>query len=159
MTRQRRSSTIIAAILLVVIALPWLIDPAFFIRRNASDEHHQTSQALRDDQIPTATIDRPTIEQFSAIVERPVFVATRRPTFSPDKLAGENLVLGKYRLTGIIISPEEQVVMLTSAVNKQTVTLRPGDQIDGWSLGEVSESKIVLISEKKRIVIRDNTDR
>ena len=159
MTARTTSLGLLGVILAALTLLPWFVDQAVFMpeqaRANKGNQGLVSEARLPD--LPDK--ERPPIERFSAIVERPVFIATRRPAFAPKPLADKNLVLGKYRITGVIISPEERFVMMTSAANKKTVTLRLGDKIDGWSLQEVSHGKIVLVSKKKKIVIHGNADR
>lgn len=91
------------------------------------------------------------LSQFTAAIERPLFVATRRAT--PAARPAANLILGKYRLTGVIVSPNLRQVMLTS-VEGRALSVAEGARIEGWVVRDITNRQFVLEQDGKRETIR-----
>jgi hypothetical protein len=80
---------------------------------------------------------------FKAIVERPLFSQTRRP--SPPPAPTPSVIVAKQdappaplvaTLIGIVISPDIRSAVLRMGDGKN-ITITEGDSVDGWKLSEV----------------------
>jgi len=92
----------------------------------------------------------PPIETFRATVERPLFAATRAPAqIRPAHEAGGELILGRYRLTGVMIAKENTTVLLRPATGGKVIRLGRGQELDGWKVISITADQIVLSSGGK----------
>ena len=115
---------------------------------------------------PTPRLDLPPIERFAALVERPIFTATRRsaprqpgPEAAPISGAATDLVLGRYRLTGVVVAPARRLILLKRPGDAKTIRVLEGETIDGWTLTQVSKTTLTLESGNRReeFLVRDKT--
>ena len=145
-----------------IAAAPWIVDPLDYIApRETAAADGQRSQPLGP-----PSLDAPSLESLSEIVERPLFTATRRPAPpaqpAPAKAAAEaldkSLILGRYKLTGIIVTPALRMVFVTVPGSRKTIAVARGKLLDGWVVSEVERQVIVLVSgeRRKRIKIGDD---
>ena len=91
------------------------------------------------------------IDDFAAIVERPIFSKTRRPPApkaapapAPVALVVEELNLV---LKGVIVSARERSVILSETKGGGSVTLTEGQQHKGWTLVEIQPEQVVFRRE------------
>lgn len=140
-----------ALVLAAVAVVPWLIPP-----ENLGPARPQEGPAAATVAVVPALERRP-LEQFSAFAERPPFTATRRPAPDGEK-EQENLILGRYRLAGVVVAPMTRSVILTSLGN-QSVVVAEGEEVDGWTVDEVSLDRIVFVSDGRRreVLVEDAT--
>jgi len=90
------------------------------------------------------------IEDFAELGERPPFSATRRAILStPDDNTA--LVLGRYRLSGVIVSPGDRSVIL-SGLNNRSLIVAEGETVDSWTVDEITAEKVVFTSGDRRQV-------
>ena len=147
MTRGRLLTLILAGVLLAVALVPWLI-PA-----NRLVDARLPAAARSETSAPPPLALQP-LEAYAATVERPLFTATRRAApagIAPaERTAG--LILGRYRLTGVIVTPGKRSILLASA-NNRTQTVVQGEAIDGWTLRSVERDRIVLENGGKQEVV------
>jgi general secretion pathway protein N len=85
------------------------------------------------------------INRYDEILERPLFLATRRPpevqpeTTQKQSDSGEGL-----RLLGVVLTPQQTVALLQVDSNGKTARLKVGEKFEGWQLESVSASKVAL---------------
>ena len=91
---------------------------------------------------------------FADLIKRPLFTASRRP--APTLTAPEpgDLLLGRYRLSGVVVTPTRRIVLLREAVSGKTLSVAQGGRVAGWLLADVTSTRIVLESDNERRVIR-----
>lgn len=152
---------ILCVVLAAVTVAPWLFDPAADPTADASGRESQEAVPT-----PTPRLELPPIERFAALVERPIFTATRRsaprrpgPGAAPISGAGTNLVLGRYRLTGVVVAPAKRLVLLKRPGDGKTIRVFEGETIDGWTLTQVSKTTLTLESGNRReeFLVRDKS--
>ncbi len=87
------------------------------------------------------------IGDFAALANRPPFSASRR---APAATGGndENLILGRYRLAGVIVAPTARSVILSGA-GTDAVIVAEGEQIDGWTVDEITAERVVFVSGER----------
>jgi len=147
-----------------IAVAPWLIDPLDYLAPGdgvAAPEIRIRTEGL-------ATLEAPAFDSLAIIVERPLFTATRRP--APDlepmpvaaavaaKPLDKSLILGRYKLTGIVVSPGLRLVFVTEPGSRRTTAVALGKELDGWLVSEVEQHVIVLESNGRRKVIRIGED-
>lgn len=93
--------------------------------------------------VAEAELAMPPLDSFRATVERPLFVATRSPA-RPVEAAGPDLILGRYRLTGVMIASERTTVLLRPATGGKVIRLEQGQELDGWKVVTITPDHIVL---------------
>jgi hypothetical protein len=104
--------------------------------------------------IETASPDQPletvTLAALSQTTTRPLFNASRRPSppptvkpaMAPVKPKATHLV--GYRLTGIVRSSSQRMILLTEEKSGRVVKLHEGDQVDGWLLVSIGTDHVRL---------------
>ena len=108
----------------------------------------------------------PDLETLAVIVERPLFTATRRsaPPVQPTPAAtvaeplDPALILGRYRLTGIVVTPGLRMVFVTEPGSRKTIAVARGKKLDGWLVSEVEQHVVVLESGDRRQRIKIGDD-
>lgn len=166
MTQSAGANLLIAAlgalcvVLLGATATPWLVDPL---------DHIGGPDAAGAVGAPPATalprFDAPPAESLTLLVERPLFTATRRPPppaemTTPAAAApppDTSLILGRYRLSGVVVTPDRRQVLLTRKGGSATIGVAKGELLDGWALTEVEREFIVFERDarKKTYIVRD----
>lgn len=105
-----------------------------------------------------AQLALPALAAFAETTARPLFLATRTAApqredgTGPVRAAGR-LILGRYRLTGVVITPARRSVVLTPVRGGRSRELVRGQDIDGWTLEAVAPDSIVLRSGEVRETI------
>ena len=85
---------------------------------------------------------------YPAIAEHPLFYPTRQPWVPPPPKAAPPALpapaptavhpLQKYQLVGIVISEGARTALLKSSDGGKTVAISEGQQLNGWTLREIS---------------------
>lgn len=102
---------------------------------------------------PSNPVAAQSLEQLSAIVDRPLFSPSRRPPAPPPApppivQAAEpppppppppNLVL-----FGVVMDGEGARAVVRAGADKKTVRAQIGDEIDGWKVSQIEGRKVVL---------------
>ena len=168
MTQSAGANLLIAAlgalcvVLLGAAAAPWLGDPL---------DHIGGPDAAGAVGAPPAAaplrLDTPPAESLALLVERPLFTATRRPPpagmIEPAAAApppDTSLILGRYRLSGVVVTPDRRLVLLTPKGGSATISVAKGETLDGWAVTEVEREFIVFERDarKKTYIVRDATE-
>ena len=93
----------------------------------------------------------PARQTFSAVVERPLFNASRRaPSAAPLSVGGEPMLLGRYRLSGVVVMAERRLALLADA-SGQHIKVEEGGDLDGWRMLSISPRRLVLSRADERL--------
>ncbi|WP_159711927.1 hypothetical protein [Geminicoccus flavidas] len=100
----------------------------------------------------------PPIETFSAMVDRPLFAATRHPRVPPteppsepfleDAVAPpppEDNIRDRYRLIGTVEENGRVFALLVSSEGSY-VRVRRGDRLDNWTVDAVSRQRVLMVN-------------
>ena len=88
-------------------------------------------------------IEPPARQTFSAVVERPLFNASRRaPSAAPLSVGSEPMLLGRYRLSGVVVTAERRLALLADA-SGQHIKVEEGGDLDGWRMLSISPRRLV----------------
>jgi hypothetical protein len=89
---------------------------------------------------------------YSAIAEHPLFYPTRQPWAPPPPKAAPPAPptptptavhpLQKYQLVGVVISESARTALLKPSDGGKTVTISEGQQLNGWTLHEITRDAL-----------------
>ncbi|MEM7169163.1 MAG: hypothetical protein AAF530_03285 [Pseudomonadota bacterium] len=104
---------------------------------------------------PPPDYQMPPLEEFSIVIERPIFSQSRRPTEVVAEKATREVVREKLKFTlkGIIITDGERRALLSPEDGGKDITLVEGDEIKGWTLGTVESSQVIFRRGAKETVL------
>lgn len=113
---------------------------------------------------PRLPDELPDIDHYAVIAERPLFVSDRRPpsgeteSEAPEEEPPAKL---EYDLTAVVMSPEGKTALLQKPGEKKVERALEGDLLDGWTLTQILEDRVVLErqGEKNSIVLRDFSEK
>jgi hypothetical protein len=92
---------------------------------------------------PATLMNEPAIKQLTAtILARPLFSATRRPPES-EQGAHPDTPLSDLRLTGILVTPDQQVAIFAKAGEKPLVRSE-GEMISDWHIDNIAPQSVSL---------------
>ena len=157
-SKHRSRSTMyfgaLVSMLAFAIAIPWFIDPFEFI----APRQTVVANGLSEDVAALPELmsrPRPKVEHFGAIVERPLFIASRRPATAIVSSKRADPILKQYRLTGVMMAPEKRVVFLAGKRKGENLALKIGDELHGWLVAEIERRRVVFVSmsDRQRYVI------
>ena len=106
--------------------------------------------------VPKLTLDIPSLSEFKATLDRPLFSESRRPAEpetddetgdTPEQTPKEAVPV---RLSAVIIEQDEKSALLEETKSRTSKRVREGEAFEGWTLVEVREDAVVLVSGGKR---------
>ena len=65
----------------------------------------------------------------------------------------EGLILGRYRLTGVVVTPSLRIIFVSQPGSGRKFAVEEGEELDGWLVAEVERHVIVLTSGDRRETI------
>lgn len=150
--------------LTAVLVVQWRDWPASGGDPGAGLELDGGSAPVESEPLSPADLLDPPLEKedYVGIIERPLFLPNRRPPVaepeivdSPEEPPG--LELDSLDLTAIVITPAESVAWVRSPSKPTPEKLRPGDELDGWTVKAIAEDAIELErqGESNTLVLRD----
>lgn len=147
-----RNLLLLACVLLLGAAIaPWLYDP---VVRSAP-----AIAALAPPAAPDFNDPGP-LETYDEIVNRPVFVASRRQAAAQPAPAasGEVLLLDRYPVVGVVIAGDQRLVLIRKAAGDTVSRIAQGEELDGWTLTEVSRDRLVMemAGNRKEVSLQNN---
>jgi type II secretory pathway component PulC len=81
---------------------------------------------------------------FAAILERPLFAPSRRPT--PVEKAATVAIESRYRLQGVVSVGNARHALIAPVTGGAALELSEGDALEGWSVKTIESDRIVLTS-------------
>jgi hypothetical protein len=94
-------------------------------------------------------LNPPQAETFDALVQRPLFAASRRSAeIAPLDTA--RLLLGRYRVSGLLIAPHRRIALLVGPDGKSR-EVSEGSEVDGWQITEINARHLVLTRASERL--------
>ena len=134
--------------LLLAAAAPWLLP----IERWLPEPLPAAQGQGRALDAPLGRLIAPPARQtFAAVVERPLFNASRRaPSAAPLSVGGEPMLLGRYRLSGVVVTAERRLALLADA-SGQHFKVEEGGDLDGWRMLSISPRRLVLSRADERL--------
>jgi type II secretory pathway component PulC len=134
--------SVIALVLACIAIGVWLVPPAT-LGPSATEINRPTPS----DTTANARQSQ-SLEDFAALADRPPFSASRRAARLPSDGTAA-LVLGRYRLSGIVVAPTSRSVILSGTDNR-SIVVAEGETVDGWTVEEITPEKVVFTSDGRR---------
>ena len=146
MTIRRKSSPVLpVGLLIVCIGLIWTVYQEMGAKsRPIAPPDSGSSKSVPA--LPAEMLyDMAPIGQFSSTIERPLFVATRRPpSDEPAETASVVEQPLDLVLKGVIISGRGGIAILSETAGSGTLTLAQGKQYKGWTLAEILPERVIF---------------
>ena len=144
---RRRNWRPSIALALACVAMAWLAARPWLVTAAPPAVAAVTNEAATVAPLAVPVVLRPRAE-YPETVERPLFLAGRA-TIDEDNVrsvdaAVPRLVLGGWRLTGVVIAPGRRIALLTPRGGGRTLRLVPGEEIEGWLIEEVNAEGVTL---------------
>jgi len=100
---------------------------------------------LQFERIELATITATDDSQLARIEARPLFIKGRKPVASRSEViaAHSGADLSDWRLSGVIASGDLAIAIFFNA-ESESKALKPGMQLDGWTLTRVESNRVEL---------------
>ncbi len=159
--RRHSSSVWLPPLLLVVCgALSWLIyrelmlGPSTEAAAKASTAVATTLPALP----PEPQFSMLPIEDFQAILERPLFSPNRRPPTVGSVEFSAPTPDVSFLLKGILIDGDERTAFFRSQRGGEFVHLREGDKMEGWTLVRIEADEVLFASGEIEKVLQPTYD-
>ena len=94
--------------------------------------------------------DLPPFESLAEAVRRPLFVAARRaaPTNASGQITPDGATIGRYRLTGVVITGDQRFVMLREGNSSRVIRVPEGGDIEGWTVKSIAQDRVLLGSAR-----------
>ncbi len=140
---MRRGRVALAALLVAALAWPWALP----LSETAASKPAPATATH------TVASNLPPLAEFSATRQRPLFTATRRPTPDADPDTAAGLILGRYRLQGVVMAGARRLVLLTPDGGGQMLQLGEGSKLDHWTIESIAPELMTLRDGDRREVI------
>ena len=153
---MRLGSWMLAGISVLLLAVIWIeltLVPSPEVRSSIQPRSEQDQEKFE----LTADEGLPPLDDYSEIITRPLFNATRRPLLSDPSPPSETKTIGQrgqgrkntaFTLSGIVFNGDKRMVLLRQGVRKEMHRLSLDDEgeneIDGWTLAAVYKESISL---------------
>ena len=152
MRRRKRRIWLPTALVLVCLALGWLIYQQHTMSPNTEAFANSSTDPVIDLGVlpPEREFSMVAIEEFEAVLERPLFSPERRPpvrTTAPAPIVARGF---NYALKGVLINDSSRIALLRRDSDGQIIRLRKGEELDGWVLEEVKPDSIVVDQAGKK---------
>ena len=140
---------------LYIAITPWVLSPLDYLSFGNRTPPQESQKVLP--KLPV--LEKAPLKRFRTITTRPIFIATSRLATTTPSLDNDKLVLGRYVITGIVVSPNRRVIYLKTVRSGKTLTVARGEKLDGWIVSEIKRDMIVLTAgeKQKRYMYRDDT--
>lgn len=146
MTRRKSGYRVPVLLLLVCTVLVWLVyrQLAAPPSPEAATDPSALAEAAVPELPPKPQFSMRPIEDFRAVLERPIFSPTRRPP--PVEEGGSVVESGgaTFTLKGILIDDQERVALFRPGRGAKIVRLGEGDRLEGWTLVRIEADRVTL---------------
>jgi hypothetical protein len=87
-------------------------------------------------------------QDYSAITDRPVFLASRRAPPEPEEAKGPANIRDalQYSLVGIMIGADRKLATFVPLAKGGAITLSIGQSLDGWTVKDIQKDSVVFAS-------------
>ena len=123
------------------------------------EELATSNEAVLRQQPPIQTDPIPSRDQFSQLIRRPPFSATRRPpqprpVTSVSKPQPQSLPKPRIVLVGTFVNSVSGVAVIQKLGADKQLRLSLGETIDGWTLERIQRDRIVLRSKSESFEVK-----
>jgi len=115
--------------------------------RTASPSSIGTMALPPADSVVDAGVSVPPLSEYSAVVARPLFSPTRRPSATATtsgSAAARTVSPIDVTFAGVIISDDEKIAIVRRDKTNKYLRLIEGDDVDGWRVQTIAADRLVL---------------
>ena len=145
---RRHKSSIWAAMFLLMVcgALVWAISRQLAVAPSLEARAHGSTVAATEvpELSPKVQFSMSPIEYFQAILERPLFSPSGRPSLVESVALPTTTTKVTFVLKGILIDGNKRVALFRSKKTDKAVRLREGDRMEGWTLVRIGVDHVAL---------------
>ena len=148
----------VCALLLAILVSELLFPPSPSVITPEASRTPQSPLPLKKDDFSLSPLS-----QFQAIVERPLFLQSRRPipgaTTETSPTASKETRLNQYSLTAVVIVPDKRLALLRSTTDKKIHKIEEGQDLQGWKLKEVKDESALFqqVNESQELRLQRKT--
>jgi hypothetical protein len=149
------------ALFAFVLASEWFAES----EKTHAMQHESKKLETQDEDLPSLDLEAKSEDEYSDLVERPLFIEGRKPVAEPEPetvpvAAVKKVEAFVWDVTGIFATPKG-VTAFFSRINGKVEKdnyrkLQLGDDIDGWKLSDIAPDKVTLtqMGETKNLPLR-----
>ena len=144
---------LVCVVEIFLVAAIWLVDPTIGMTADQKSQNSTSSS-------PAIGLSAPQdLKSFSASADRPIFFASRRSapagiTAAAPAIRGKGAILGRYRLTGVIVTSSVKIAFIRDMTNNRNLALKIGEKLDDWVFDDIKKDSITLVSGPRREVFK-----
>lgn len=148
----------VCALLLAILVSELLFPPSPSVITPEASQTPQSPLPVKKDDFSL-----PPLSQFQAIVERPLFLQSRRPipgaTTETSPIASKETRLNQYSLTAVVIVPDKRLALLRSTTDKKIHKIEEGQDLQGWKLKEIKDESALFqqVNESQELRLQRKT--
>ncbi|HZC03642.1 MAG TPA: hypothetical protein VE844_20525 [Gammaproteobacteria bacterium] len=148
----------VCALLLAILVSELLFPPSPSVITPEASRTPQSPLPVKKDDFSL-----PSLSQFQAIVERPLFLQSRRPipgaTTETSPTASKETRLNQYSLTAVVIVPDKRLALLRSTTDKKIHKIEEGQDLQGWKLKEIKDESALFqqVNENQELRLQRKT--
>ncbi len=92
--------------------------------------------------------------ELSELVDRPLFVETRRPpSRDAEHMGAENVEMPVFVLRGVVLADRRRSALLQREDETALIHVVEGEELSGWKVSEVRRDMVVFTQDKDRVEI------
>jgi len=143
---------LLAALALLAAVIGWQVNREVPVPVSASAATQRTGALPA---VPQLVVQLPPVNAFSDIVERPLFVETRRPPAPEADVSVSNKEPApQWNLVGTALTEGDRAALLFDARNRKFLVMRTGTRQAGWELADIQADGVVLEKGKAKHQIK-----
>jgi hypothetical protein len=148
----------VCALLLAILVSELLFPPSPSVITPEASRTPQSPLPVKKDDFSLSPLS-----QFQAIVERPLFLQSRRPipgaTTETSPTASKETRLNQYSLTAVVIVPDKRLALLRSTTDKKIHKIEEGQDLQGWKLKEIKDESALFqqVNENQELRLQRKT--
>ena len=148
----------VCALLLAILVSELLFPPSPSVVTPEASRTPQSPLPVKKDDFSLSPLS-----QFQAIVERPLFLQSRRPipgaTTETSPTVSKETHLNQYNLTAVVIVPDKRLALLRSTTDKKIHKIEEGQDLQGWKLKEIKDESALFqqVNESQELRLQRKT--
>jgi hypothetical protein len=148
----------VCTLLLAILVSELLFPPSPSVITPEASQTPQSPLPMKKDDFSLSPLS-----QFQAIIERPLFLQSRRPipgaTTEISPTVSKETRLNQYSLTAVVIVPDKRLALLRSTTDKKIHKIEEGQDLQGWKLKEIKDDSALFqqVNESQELRLQRKT--
>jgi len=164
---MRKAHTFQVAASLILIAAIWVLAGRVYrayerLSGEFSVPVPNQATAMAEQPLPEElNVATPTLEEFSAVIERPIFSPSRRPATliaeTPEAMAAPTL---EVDLVGIVMWQSQRIALVRLKQDSRVIKVNQGADVAGWTAVAIEPSRVLFrrgdVEKEIRLMYNNN---